>query len=250
MTRAIMENRELDLDLTNRQLEGNEPTQIIQWAADRFAGQLVMTSSFGVQAAVMLHMVTRVVPDIPVILIDTGYLFPETYVFVESLTQRLNLNLKVVQPSLSAARYEALHGQQWDKGPEALIQYDKLRKVEPLTRILRELDAKAWIAGLRGEQTDHRSQLRTVERQNGLCKIHPILRWTAKDVHQYLKLHALPYHPLHDKGYKSIGDTHSTVPITADMHERSGRFHGLKQECGLHLPSSVDEDRSRESSGL
>ena len=250
MTTATMEQQTLDLAATNRQLTEAKPQQIVRWAAEMFAQGLVMSSSFGVQAAVMLHLVTRVVPDIPVILIDTGYFFPETYTFVETLTQRLGLNLKVYQPQLSPARHEALHGRQWEQGQEGFNEYDKIRKVEPMQRALKELKASAWLAGLRRQQTEHRAALGTVAQQDGLYKVHPILEWTGKDVHDYLKEHDLPYHPLHEKGYPSIGDTHSTVPITDQMHERAGRFHGLKQECGIHLPASVEEDESRESSGL
>ena len=164
--------------------------------------------------------------------------------------ERLNLNLKVYQSHLSPARHEALHGKQWEQGPEGLAEYNQIRKVEPMHQALRELSASAWLAGLRGEQTEHRSGLRAVDLQDGLHKIHPILGWTTRDVHLYLTEHNLPYHPLYEKGYRSIGDTHSTIPVTADMHERAGRFHGLKQECGLHLPDSAEEDRSRQSSGL
>lgn len=245
-----MENRDLNLDAINHRLADADPVEIVKWATDTFGHRLVMSSSFGVQAAVMLHMALHVVPNIPVILIDTGYLFPETYLFVDKLAQRLQLNLKVYQPQLSPARHEAIYGNQWEQGPSGLAQYNQLRKVEPMQRALRELDAAAWLAGLRKEQTDHRAGLRTVELQEGRYKIHPILQWTANHVHQYLKKHDLPYHPLHDKGYRSVGDVHTTVPITADMHERAGRFHGLKQECGLHLPESTEEDQSRESSGL
>lgn len=250
MTSATMEQHGLDLETLNRQQDDAQPDQIVRWAADTFGQGLVMSSSFGVQAAVMLHLVTRVVPDIPVVLIDTGYLFPETYSFVETLTDRLSLNLKVYQPLLSPARHEALHGKQWEQGQEGLIEYDRVRKVEPMQRALRELKATAWLAGLRRQQTEHRATLRTIIQQDGLYKIHPILRWTTKDVHEYLKQYDLPYHPLYEKGYRSIGDTHSTVSITDEMHERAGRFHGLKQECGLHLPASAEEDQSRESSGL
>ncbi len=250
MTSATMDIGQLDLNAINDQLTAADPTQIIRWAADRFGGQLVMSSSFGAQAAVTLHMAQQVVPQIPVIFVDTGYLFPETYLFVDQLTERLRLNLTVYQSQVSPARDEALHGKQWEQGPEGLAQYNQRRKIEPMQRALRELHAAAWLAGLRNEQTQHRSGLRVVEPQDGVYKIHPILRWTSKDVYDYLKKHDLPFHPLYEKGYRSIGDTHTTVPITAEMHERAGRFHGLKQECGLHLPATAEEDQSRECSGL
>ena len=250
MTHMTMEKHGLELDAINLQLANADADQIIRWAADTFKKQLVLSSSFGVQAAVMLHLATRVVPDIPVIFIDTGYLFPETYQFAEALTKRLKLNLKVFQSELSAARYEAIYGPQWNQGPQGLALYNYRRKVEPMKRALTDLSAAAWLAGLRREQTDHRASLEIVEVQDDRYKIYPILNWTTKDVYEYLKKHDLPYHPLYEKGYASIGDTHSTTPITEGMSERSGRFHGLKQECGLHLPTSAEENESRGSSGL
>lgn len=240
----------LDLEAVDGQLQGQSAEQIVRWAGDVFGPRLILTSSFGTQAAVMLHLVTRVIPDIPVVLIDTGYLFPETYRFIDLLTKRLKLNLKIYQPVLSAGHFEAVHGKLWEQGEEGLTEYNRMRKVEPMQRALRELNAAAWLAGLRKQQTDHRAGLRVVELQDGIYKIHPILEWTGRDVHRYLQEHELPYHPLFDQGYKSIGDTHSTAPVGQGVHERSGRFGGLKQECGLHLPTSVEENESRESSSL
>jgi phosphoadenosine phosphosulfate reductase len=239
-----------DLDRVNAQLADADAAAIVRWAADQFGQGLILTSSFGAQSAVMLHLATRVVPDIPVVLIDTGYLFPETYVFIEQLTQRLKLNLKVYQAPITPARQEALHGRLWEQGVEGLKKYHLINKIEPMQRALRELNVTAWLAGLQARQTDHRAALRTVEIQDGRYKVHPILRWTGKDVHEYLKAHDLPYHPLYEKGYPSIGDTHSTRPITAGEDERAGRFGGLKQECGLHLPTSAEEAASRDASGL
>ncbi len=250
MAQATVTRQGLDVDAAARQLTGADATQIVRWASDTFGDGLVMTSSFGAQAAVMLHLVTRVVPGIPVIFIDTGYLFPETYRFAEELTQRLRLNLKVYQPVLSPARYEALHGRQWEMGEQGLAEYNRMRKVEPMQRALRELNARAWLAGLRRQQTDYRAGLRVVEFQDGIYKVYPILEWTTRDVHEYLKKHDLPYHPLYEKGYRSIGDTHSTEPTFGRAPERAGRFGGLKQECGLHIPTSREEDQSRASSDL
>ena len=239
----------IQLDSINPELGGKSAEQIIRWASEAFGDGLAMTSSFGAQSAVMLHLVTRVVPDIPIILIDTGYLFPETYHFVNDLTKRLSLNLKVYSPRVTPARYEALHGKTWEYA-EGLDHYHQIFKVDPLQRALEELQVKAWLAGLRSDQTDHRKSLRIVEMQDGLYKVHPILSWSTKDVHEYLKANDLPYHPLVEKGYASIGDTHSTRPITDGQDEREGRFNGLAQECGIHIPQSKDEDDSRVSSGL
>ena len=243
----------LDLDAVNAELALANAEEVIRWAAGRFPGRVIMTSSFGTQAAVMLHLVTRVIPDIPIVFIDTGFHFPETYRFAEEMTRRLNLNLKVYQPEISSARMVALKGQLWDQGVEGMNEYDRIRKVEPMVRALKELAPAAWFAGLRAQQTDFRKTLRKVELdgKRGVYKIHPILDWTGKDVHDYLKKHELPYHPLHEQGYVSIGDWHSTRPITGeDADERSTRFRGLKQECGLHVPQTEEESQSRDASGL
>jgi len=239
----------LNLDSVNADLADREAADIIRWAGQTFGDGLAMTSSFGAQSAVMLHLVSRELPGVPVILIDTGYLFPETYRFAEDLRQRLDLNLKIYSPKVTPGWYEAIHGKTWEY-VEGLDHYHHVFKVEPLQRALEELNITAWLAGLRAHQTDHRATLRTVEKQDGIYKVHPILRWSGKDVHEYLKRHDLPYHPLVDKGYASIGDTHSTRPITEGMDEREGRFGGLRQECGIHLPTSKEESASRDASGL
>lgn len=250
MATALTSRNPLDLERVNRELDGADAGRVVQWAAETFGGGLVMSSSFGVQAAVMLHLVTRVVPDIPVVFIDTGFHFPETYQFADDLAQRLKLNLKVYQSPISPAWMAARHGRLWEGDKESLDRYDRIRKVEPMQRALAELEATAWLAGLRREQTDHRATLRRVEAQDGRYKVHPILTWTTKQVHDYLAENQLPYHPLHEKGYASIGDWHSTRAIGETEQERQGRFRGLKQECGLHIPETLDENESRTGSML
>jgi phosphoadenosine phosphosulfate reductase len=234
---------ELDLDATNRRWGGANAQDIVAWGVNTFGPHLVMSSSFGAESAVMLHLVTQVAPEVPVICVDTGYLFPETYQFIEQLTARLRLNVKLYQSPISPARMETLHGRLWEKGIEGLDRYNQMRKVEPMRRALRDLRAQAWAAGLRRQQTRHRAGLRVVERQDGIYKVHPILTWTTRDVHEYLKKHDLPYHPLYEQGYKSIGDVHTTGRVDVTMDARSGRFGGLKQECGLHLPQSAGEEQ-------
>ena len=243
---------ELDLDSLNPQIENKNATEVIEWAEQTFSDGLVMSTSFGIQAAVMLHLVTRVIPQIPVVWIDTGYLPSETYKFAQDLTKRLQLNLQVYQSPLTPARMEALHGKLWDREDiESLNLYDQIRKVEPMQRALHELKATAWLAGLRRSQTNHRQNLAKVGKQGDFYKVHPILNWNSKDIYLYLTEHDLPYHPFFDLGYVSVGDWHSSRPLMADdSNERDTRFHGLKQECGLHLPLTPGGAQSLDSSTL
>ncbi|MCB1644723.1 MAG: phosphoadenylyl-sulfate reductase [Pseudomonadales bacterium] len=216
-------------------LEAMSAEQRVKWGVENLPGKVVLASSFGIQAAVCLHMVTRIQPDIPVILTDTGYLFPETYQFIDDLTARLNLNLKVYRSPMSAAWQEARYGERWNQDEAALDQYNYENKVEPMERALTEHQASAWISGIRREQSGSRSELPVIQSVRGRLKLHPIIDWSNKDVHQYLKAHDLPYHPLWDQGYVSVGDTHSTQPLTAGMTEEETRFGGVKRECGLHV---------------
>jgi len=243
---------EIDLAAVNQKLANSEAIAIIEWAAKTFGDGLVLSTSFGIQSAVMLHLVTRVVPNIPVIWVDTGYLPPETYQFAEELTQKLKLNLKVYQSPLSPARMEAIYGKLWaQKDVESLNRYDLLRKVEPMQRALQELNAIAWLAGLRRSQTDHRQNLEIVSKQGEQYKVLPILNWHSREIYQYLTAYDLPYHPFFDQGYVTVGDWHSSRPLTAtDSNERDTRFHGLKQECGLHLPQTPEQAQSLDSSTL
>lgn len=229
----------IDLESSNQALEAMTAEQRVAWALDRFAGHIVLSSSFGAQAAVSLHMVTRQWSDIPVILIDTGYLFPETYRFIDELTDSLSLNLKIYRSELSPAWQETRYGKLWEQGLPGIEQYNRINKVEPMQRALIELQAQAWIAGLRRQQSSTRRDLGVLALRNGLIKVHPLIDWTDRDVYRYLSKHQLPYHPLWYQGYVSIGDTHTTVPLTADMTEEETRFFGLKRECGLHEDFSI-----------
>ena len=235
----LFQPNSLDIDPTNcNQLSTEQYSlEIINLAVEKFGERLVMSTSFGIQSAVMLHLATQVYPNIPVIWTDTGYLPQETYHFAEQLTEKLNLNLKVYQSSISPARMEATYGKLWEREELAALNlYDRMRKVEPMQRALKELKATAWLAGLRKEQTQHRKTLSVVHQHHNYYKIHPILNWTTQDVWDYLKAHNLPHHPLFEQGYRTVGDAHSSRPMNAqDTDERATRFQGLKQECGLHL---------------
>ena len=218
----------------NRQLESQAAEQRVASTLETFGDRIVLASSFGAQAAVMLHLVSVQRPDIPVVLTDTGYLFPETYEFIDRMTDRLQLNLQVYRSPLSPAWQEARYGKLWEKGLEGIEQYNTFNKVEPMQRALNELGADGWFTGLRRQQSTTRAELPVAMVQNDRVKIHPIIDWTDRDVYMYLQKHDLPYHPLWDQGYLTIGDWHSTKPVTADMTEEEARFQGLKRECGLH----------------
>ncbi|OQR98266.1 phosphoadenosine phosphosulfate reductase [Achlya hypogyna] len=235
----------------NAHLAGKTAVEVVAWACETFGDSIVLSSSFGVQSALMLHLVTSVKPAVPVVWIDTGYLFPETYAFAHELTDRLRLNLQVFQSKLSPARMEALHGRLWEvETIEAHRQYGYLRKVEPMERALRELNASALLVGLRAQQTAHRQSLDVVHLHNGRVKICPILHWTDADVNEYMVANNLPYHPLKAVGYETIGDTHSSRPVSKHDAVRDTRFRGIAQECGLHVNWSTPTDETRPAEPL
>ena len=206
---------------------------------------IALTTSFGIQSALMLHMVTKAqsqnknTKKLPVIWIDTGYLPPETYHFAEHLKKLYDLDLRTYQSAVSPAHMEALYGPNlWEHSHK---QYNYLRKVEPMQRALNELDVTMVVSGVRANQTKHRQQMEMVHVHKGRIKICPILDWSDHNVLTYFDKYKLPYHPLYALGYRSVGDQHSSQPYDPSIHasERDTRFHGRVQECGLHVS---DED--------
>ncbi|MGX5173661.1 phosphoadenylyl-sulfate reductase [Aliikangiella sp. IMCC44653] len=218
----------------NPKLEKLSAHQRIEWALQHFPGNFALSSSFGIQSAVSLHMVTQVFANIPVIFIDTGYLFAETYQFVEQLTERLKLNLKVFRANLSPAWQEAKYGKLWEQGVSQLEQYNQMNKVEPMEIGLSSLSVNTYFAGLMRSQSSSRKNLPVAQVVRNRLKVHPLIDWNNKRVYEYLKKHHLPYHPLWEKGYVSVGDKHSTRPLSEGMLEEETRFNGVKRECGLH----------------
>jgi phosphoadenosine phosphosulfate reductase len=206
----------------------------VRWSLANLPGPFALSSSFGAQAAVSLHLVAAQDPGIPVILVDTGYLFPETYRFVEQLRKQLALNIQTFSGAQTVAEFEAQHGKLWEQGREGLDRYLELRKVEPMRRALQTLGINTWFAGLRRSQAESRAKLNPLEVRDGRFKVHPIFDWSDRDVYLYLKAHGLPYHPLWDQGYVSIGDWHSTKALHEVDSAEELRFAGLKRECGIH----------------
>ncbi|MCL9777040.1 phosphoadenylyl-sulfate reductase [Vibrio methylphosphonaticus] len=235
----------LKLAELNGYLESLSAEQRIAWAFEHLPGQHVLSSSFGIQAAVMLHLVSQARNDVPVILTDTGYLFPETYRFIDQLTQQLDLNVHIYSAKLSPNWQEARYGKLWEQGIEGIKQYNLINKVEPMRRALEDLDVKTWFSGLRREQAESRSSLPVLAIQNGRFKFLPIIDWSNQQIEDYLHTHGLSYHPLKEEGYLSIGDTHTTQKWVPGMKEEETRFNGLKRECGLH-----EEDDEQDGSGI
>jgi len=231
LTAAEDERARADL---NRWLATLDAPERVAWAVETMPGSHVLSSSFGAQSAAALHLVTSALPDVPVVLIDTGYLFAETYRFVDVMSERLHLNLKVYLPTIGIAWMEARHGRLWEQGVDGIQRYNRVRKVEPMQRALRELGAHTWFAGLRRSQSKTRAEIDFIELKDDRWKFHPIADWTDRDVGLYLKKNDLPYHPLRDEGYLSIGDVHTTRRLEPGMSLDDTRFFGLKRECGIH----------------
>ena len=218
----------------NQLLSGLNAQQRIAWALEHLPGTHALSTSFGVQSAVSLHLLTQAKPDIPVILVDTGYLFPDTYRYADQLVQRFGIDLKVYRPQIGIAWMEARFGKLWENGIDGLQRYNQLRKVEPMQRALRELGVRSWFAGLRRSQSASRANIEFLELRDGRWKLHPIADWDDIDVATYALQHDLPEHPLSRQGYVSVGDVHTTAPLR-DGDAAKTRFFGLTRECGLHF---------------
>ena len=227
-TRSVAER------ICQQSLEDKSAEERIAWALDTLPGRHIVSSSFGAQSAVMLHLMVSHKPDIPVIVVDTGYLFPETYRFIDELSDSLDLNLHVFRSEVSGAWQEARHGRRWEAGLEGIAAYNRDNKIEPMERALEELDVGTWFAGLRRSQAATRRGTSMIESSGERWKVHPIADWSDRDIYDYLKRHDLPYHPLWEKGYVSIGDVHTTRSLNDVSSMEETRFFGLARECGLH----------------
>lgn len=232
---------EIDIEKVNHTFQKMNAPDRIQWLYQEFGSRIVLSSSFGLQAAIMLHLVSKYAPEIPVIWIDTGYLFPETYQYAEQLIEDLGVNVKVYQPKISAARQEALYGKLWEQGEEGHTRYGLINKVEPMNRALQELGSDVWVSGLRRLQSSTRVDRQFAEQQKQTLKVYPILDWSDREVAAYFCENKLPKHPLEAEGYATMGDWHSTNPLAEGQSAETSRFGGKKYECGLHLKSETQD---------
>ncbi len=219
------------------------PDQTLAWAFDTFGSRVAISSAFGAEGMVLIDLASRARKDFRLFTVDTEFLFPETYALMDRIEQRYGIAVEKVYSLLSPEEQERAHGAAlWSRDPD---QCCNLRKVEPLRRKLRELDA--WITSIRHDQTAARAGARKIEwdEKFGLVKINPIVDWTSKQVWRYIQQHEVPYNALHDQNYPSIGCTHCTSPVRPGEDPRAGRWPGFaKTECGLHIiaPASASPE--------
>ena len=223
---------------TSKDLDKLSAQAQLQWGFEKFNERFVLTTSFGIQSAVLLHMTvglkTNQKPK--VIWIDTGYLPNETYNYAEELTKLFGLNLVVAQSSISPARMEALYGRLWETGLQKdLEKYHQIRKVEPLEKALSELNVHCWASGVRKGQTKNRQSMSNIDFIRERLTLRPLLNWNKKDIFYYMEEHKLPQHPLFEKGYSTVGDWHSSGAENTNAKGRATRFGGISEECGIHL---------------
>lgn len=208
--------------------------EVLQWAFRRFGKRVEMASGLGAEGMALIDIAARLNPELRVFTIDTEFLFPETYQLIAKVEKRYGITVERVRPRLTPEAQAEVYGTAlWSINPD---QCCALRKVEPLKEKLGGL--RAWITAIRRDQTAARSSARKVEWDHKfqLVKINPIADWTTKDVWNYLHEHDVPYNPLHDQNFTSIGCTHCTRAIRPGEDPRAGRWAGFqKTECGLHI---------------
>lgn len=222
------------IEAANLALADATPQAILRWAVDAFHPRLTMATAFGAEGCCLIHMLAEIEPRVRIFNLDTGYQFPETLELRERIRGRYGIEVEMVQPDLTVLEYEEEHG-----GPLYTHRPDQCchdRKIVPLRRAIVGYDA--WISAIRADQTEHRAAAGVVQwdAKFDLVKVNPLLSWTKKDVWSFVMKHAVPYNPLHDQGYPSIGCWPCTRAVAPGEEERAGRWAGrVKKECGLHV---------------
>jgi phosphoadenosine phosphosulfate reductase len=236
------QTEQLDLPDHNAIFETATPQTVVDWAVAQWGDDVLMSSSFGAESALMIHLAIQAKPDIKIVMVDTGYLFPETFQHMEALRRRFDLNVWVYRTRNDPFQYlrDAAETDPTDR--RDVDRCCNANKNEPFERAMRELRPKAWLRGIRRNQAETRGAARFVEwsKRFGCYAVSPLLNMTSRDIFQYMKAHDLPYHPLYEQGYASIGcnPLSCTRPVTAGDDARAGRWAGKnKVECGLHLGS-------------
>jgi phosphoadenosine phosphosulfate reductase len=223
-----------EIAAAQRELSGATPEEILRWAVARFGSKLTMATAFGAEGCCLIHLLAEIKPDLRIFNLETGYQFPETLRLRERIKERYGIEVEYVRPEQTVAEYEAEHG-----GPLYRLRPDQCchdRKLEPLRRAV--VGYEAWISAIRRDQTLDRAVAGVVQwdAKFGLVKVNPLLNWTRKDVWSFILKHDVPYNPLHDHGYPSIGCWPCTQAVGDGADERAGRWAGtVKKECGLHV---------------
>jgi phosphoadenosine phosphosulfate reductase len=226
-------NADSDYQEIDGQLAQLSMAEMLRWSLETFGDELVQVTSFGLTGMVILDQLAELSPGIRVITLDTGFLFAETYALIAEIQGRYAIRLEVCRPKLSPSlQVQLLEEEMWRSAPD-LCCY--MHKVVPLGEAL--AGRGAWVTGLRQDQAPTRAGVPLIEwdAKHGLVKLNPLVRWTRDRVWQYLREHQVPYNPLHDQGYASIGCRYCTHPNSDPTDERSGRWPGQnKVECGIH----------------
>jgi phosphoadenosine phosphosulfate reductase len=236
---------QLDLDVLNELFEKSTPQEIVGWAPPQFGDELVMSSSFGAESAMLIHMAIQHIPDIRIVMVDTGYLFPETHRFMEELRLRFDLNVWVYRTRNDPIAYLHKAGEEnptWRKDIDACCAANKN---EPFERAMNDMRPRAWLRGIRRHQADTRRGKRFIEwsKRYGCHAVSPLLNWTSREIYDYMKRNNLPFHPLVEKGYASIGcnPLSCTRPVQPGEDPRSGRWSERDRvECGINITDSLD----------
>ncbi len=240
------------LDELSRAFEELSPQEILRRVLEEFGPRIAISTAFGVEGCALIHMATRIDPSVQVFTVDPGYLFAETQALKKEFVDKYGVKLRTFEPELSKEEQEREHGAKlWERDSELCC---RIRKVEPTVRALVGLDA--WIAGLRRDQSPSRANIGILERfesesGNPLIKIHPFANSTRVDTWRYVLDNEVPYNPLLDQGYKSIGCEPCTSVVGEGGDERSGRWGGGKMECGIHtlVARPISRERLKRGSG-
>jgi phosphoadenosine phosphosulfate reductase len=215
------------------QAEGWSAEDVLSWAFEHFGRSMAIASAFGVEGMVLIDLASRLRPDFRVFTLDTGFFFPETYALIGETERRYGIRVERCRPALRPDEQARSLGEAlWSRDPQRCCE---LRKIDPLRRKLSELEA--WATAIRRDQTEARAWTSKVEWDSkfGLVKMNPLADWTWQQVWEYVRAHHVPYNPLHDRNYPSIGCTHCTRAIAPGDDLRAGRWPGFqKTECGLH----------------
>jgi phosphoadenosine phosphosulfate reductase len=227
------EKTDAELKLISDEFEAAPPEAVLRWAVEEFGPDVALATGFGAEGCVLVAMLSTISPGTRIFYLDTDLLFPETYALRDQLEARYGVRFERRTTRLSLSEQAIEHGEQlWQRQPDLCC---RLRKVEPLKEMLGGL--RAWVTAIRRDQSPARASVGIVERDAkfGLIKINPLAAWSSRDVWNYIAKYDVPYNPLHNHGYSSIGCAPCTTPVQIGEDPRTGRWRGTsKTECGLH----------------